>query len=136
MDNCIFCKIVKGEIPCNKIFENDNCFAFLDIQPQSKGHCLVIPKKHFANIYDISDESVCQVMSVVGMLSKHIKKELKPLGINILQNNEPAAGQTVFHYHVHIIPKYEVKKIEEDVPKCNQEELDNLQEILKKSLLC
>jgi len=122
MDDCIFCKIVKGEIPCYKIYEDDKIFVFLDRSPQGKGHTLVIPKKHSSNIHDIDEESLCDVMKGVKMMAKHIKEKLNPDGMNIKQNNGEIAGQAVFHYHVHIIPKYSEKQ---------EYDIDELHNILK-----
>lgn len=114
MSDCIFCKIVNGEIPSKKIYEDENIFAFLDIQPKSAGHTLVIPKKHFENIYDIPENTLCEVMKVVKILSKRINERLSPNGIYVRQNNGESVGQSVFHYHVHIIPNYE-KEPSEDI---------------------
>ena len=107
MNNCLFCKIVSGEIPCNKIYEDKNFLAFLDINPVNKGHTLVIPKKHSKNILDIEEETLKNLMVVVQKLSKQIKTALKSDGINIIINNEPIAGQVIFHTHVHIIPRFD-----------------------------
>jgi len=106
MNNCLFCKIVSGEIPCNKIYEDKNFLAFLDINPVNKGHTLVIPKKHSKNILDIDKETLKNLMVVVQKLSKQIKTALKSDGINIIINNEPTAGQVIFHTHIHIIPRF------------------------------
>lgn len=106
MDSCIFCKIVNGEIPSKKIYENDYVYSFLDISPQSKGHVLVIPKKHSRDIYEIDDDILCEVMKAVKKLSVNIKEKLNPEGLNIVQNSGKIAGQSVFHFHVHIIPRY------------------------------
>jgi len=105
MQDCIFCKIVKGEIPCNKIFENENILAFLDIAPVNIGHSLVIPKKHFANIYETPEKTLIEMMKAVKKISHAIKNSLKADGINVTMNNDPAAGQVVFHSHIHIIPR-------------------------------
>ncbi len=104
--NCLFCKIVSGEIPCNKIYEDKNFLAFLDINPVSKGHTLVIPKKHSQNILDIDEEILKDLIIIVQKLSKQIKTALKSDGINIIMNNEPTAGQIIFHTHIHIIPRF------------------------------
>ena len=105
MENCIFCKIVKGEIPANKVYEDDTTLAFLDIEPVNLGHSLVIPKKHYVNIYETPEETIAAMMKVVKLLSGAIKKGLKADGINVAMNNDPAAGQIVLHSHIHIIPR-------------------------------
>jgi histidine triad (HIT) family protein len=134
MSDCIFCRIVNGEIPCRKIYEDSNCIAFLDISPQSKGHTLVVPKKHFENIFDIDEETLCHISSVVRKLSLHIKDVLNPEGIKLVQNNGRKAGQTVFHFHFHIRPVYSDTKLVEDnieVIDISDEEMDELEKKLK-----
>jgi len=106
INNCLFCKIVSGEIPCNKIYEDKNFLAFLDINPINKGHSLVIPKKHSRNILEIDSKTLENLMLIVQKLSKQIKTALKSDGINIIMNNETEAGQIFFHTHVHIIPRF------------------------------
>ncbi len=106
-DECLFCKIAKGEIPSRKIYEDNESIAFLDINPANRGHCLIVPKKHFENIYDIDDSTLEKLMVTAKNLSKIIKDKLACNGINIVQNNERHAGQIVNHFHIHIIPRYE-----------------------------
>jgi len=98
MNDCLFCKIVSGEIPCNKIYEDENFLAFLDINPVNKGHILVIPKKHSKNILEIDSKTIENLIVVVKKLSKKIKKTLKADGINIIINNELEAGRNYFSY--------------------------------------
>lgn len=105
MDSCIFCKIVQGEIPSHKIHETETTLAFLDIDPINIGHSLVIPKEHFENIYEIPDEILGDLMKSAKKLAKAIKKGLKADGINVTMNNDHAAGQRVFHLHIHVIPR-------------------------------
>ena len=107
MIDCLFCKIVSGEIPATKIYEDENFLAFLDVNPVNQGHSLVIPKKHSRNILDIDDDILKTMMPVVKKLSQKIKTSLNADGINIIINNEPAAGQVIFHTHVHIIPRFD-----------------------------
>lgn len=126
MENCIFCKIVRGEIPSRKIYEDEKVLAFLDISPQSLGHTLVIPKKHFADIYEIDNEELCNLISSVKSISEHVKTVLKSDGIKIVQNNGVSAGQTVFHIHFHIIPVYD--RIEEEI---KSEDLEKVEKDLK-----
>ncbi|MEO2154527.1 MAG: HIT family protein [Nanoarchaeota archaeon] len=101
-DDCIFCKIVRGEIPSYKIFENEKVIAILDIRPANKGHILVIPKEHYENIFDISEESLVEVIKVARKLAKIF---MDYDGLNLLQNNKEQAGQVVKHFHLHIIPR-------------------------------
>lgn len=103
---CVFCKIIKGEIPSAKVFENDDVYAFLDLGQVTKGHTLVIPKVHEKNIYELSPEVAEKVFSVIPKIARAIKKQFQPIGMNLLNNNEAPAMQSVFHYHVHIIPRY------------------------------
>ncbi len=109
MDNCIFCKIVKGEIPSYKVYEDDNLYAFLDIFPQYKGHTLIIPKEHHESIFDLPDLMAAEILPLGKRLVKAIEKECNADGYNFLQNNREHAGQAVFHYHMHIIPRYKSK---------------------------
>ena len=104
--NCIFCKIIKGEISAIKVYENEETFAFLDITPIHPGHTLVIPKNHASNIYEISEKDFLAVSKTVHTLAKAIKEGLKCEGINIYMNNEAPAGQVIFHSHIHIIPRF------------------------------
>ena len=105
MDNCIFCKIVKGEIPCTKIYEDEDLLAFLDIAPVNIGHSLVVPKEHYVNIYETPEEMVAKMMKAAKKISYAIKDGLGADGINVTMNNDPAAGQVVLHSHIHIIPR-------------------------------
>lgn len=104
--DCIFCKVVNGEIPSAKVFENDDVYAFLDLGQVTKGHTLVIPKVHQKNIYELTPETAQKVFAVVPKIARAIKTQFKPIGMNLLNNNEEPAMQSVFHYHVHIIPRY------------------------------
>ncbi len=105
MNDCIFCKIVKGEIPCNKVYEDKNVLAFLDISPVNIGHSLVVPKKHYVNIYETPEDILIEMMKAVKKISHAIKNGLQADGINVNMNNDPAAGQVVFHSHIHVIPR-------------------------------
>ena len=104
--DCIFCKIIKGEIPSSKIYENDKVLAFLDIAPVHKGHTLVIPKEHYETILDIPEDLLKEVISVVKKVSKAVKQGVKSDGISIGQSNFKAGGQVVPHLHLHIMPRY------------------------------
>lgn len=104
--NCIFCKIIRGEIPSAKVYEDDHVLAFMDISQTTKGHTLVIPKQHFENIYELSQEAAANLFAVVPKIANAIKKQLQPSGLNLVNNNEKPAGQAVFHYHLHLVPRY------------------------------
>lgn len=106
MEECIFCKIIKGEIPSQKTYEDDDVLAFLDVNPVEKGHTLIITKEHYSTILDIPEELLKKVSSVTQRLTKAISEVFDVDQFNILQNNGVKAGQTVSHYHVHIIPRY------------------------------
>ncbi|MAG19866.1 HIT family protein [archaeon] len=106
---CIFCKILNKEIPSFKIYEDENTYAFLDINPINKGHTLVISKKHYKDIYDIPENTLKHLILTVKKLSIPIKQATNADGISISQNNEEAAGQVIFHIHFHIIPKFKNK---------------------------
>jgi histidine triad (HIT) family protein len=104
--DCIFCKIVSGEIPSHKIDEDDKTLAFMDINPWTRGHALVIPKEHSRNIYDANPDDLAATHVTAQRLAKRALDVLGAEGINILQSSEPVAMQTVFHLHVHVIPRY------------------------------
>jgi histidine triad (HIT) family protein len=106
-ENNIFAKILRGEIPCHKLYEDDDAFAFLDIMPRSEGHALVITKEKAENIFDISSAGLAKLMAVVQKLAPKIRNAVGADGVLIAQFNGEAAGQTVFHLHVHIIPRKE-----------------------------
>ncbi|NCB48650.1 MAG: HIT family protein [Clostridia bacterium] len=105
MDDCIFCKIVKGEIPCYKIYEDDYTLAFLDIAKEHYGHTLVVPKKHYTNILDCDEEYLGRVVLAVQKIANHYVKDCNFKGVNVLNANGKEAGQSVFHLHFHIIPR-------------------------------
>lgn len=105
-DNCIFCKIANGEIPSKTLYEDNDFRVILDISPASKGHAIILSKSHAANIYELSDDAASKIMIVAKKTATVLKDVLHCDGLNILQNNGEAAGQTVFHLHVHLIPRY------------------------------
>ena len=104
---CIFCAIVEGKIPSAKVYEDDHVFAFMDVAPANPGHLLIIPKQHYRNIFDMPADVGSKIMEVAVLLANGIKDALKPDGLNLFQSNEPAAFQTVFHFHLHLIPRWE-----------------------------
>ena len=109
--NCIFCKIATGAIPSATIYEDGDFRVIMDINPASKGHAIILPKTHAANIFEVSDEVAGKIMVVAKKVATAMKEELNCEGINILQNNGEIAGQTVFHLHVHLLPRYKNDKI-------------------------
>ena len=106
MENCIFCKIANGEIPAATLYEDENFRVILDLGPASKGHALLLPKSHAANIYELSDEMAAKAMILAKKMATAMTAALKCDGFNIVQNNGECAGQTVFHFHMHLIPRY------------------------------
>lgn len=107
MSDCIFCKIANGEIPSATLFEDEDFRVILDLGPATKGHALILPKSHFANIYEMPDELAGKAMILAKKMASRMTEALKCDGFNVVQNNGEAAGQTVFHFHMHLIPRYE-----------------------------
>ena len=107
MSDCIFCKIANGEIPSATLYEDEDFRVILDLGPASKGHALILPKAHAANIYEISDDIAAKAMILAKKMATKMTEALKCDGFNIVQNNGEPAGQTVFHFHMHLIPRYE-----------------------------
>lgn len=105
--NCIFCKIANGEVEGNKIYEDDLVYATLDINPASKGHTLIIPKKHFENIYDIPEEELNRIILVAKKITLHYQKKLDIEDVNLLHASGKNAQQSVFHFHLHLVPRKE-----------------------------
>jgi len=110
MTDCIFCKIIDGEIPGNKVYETENVVAFLDANPVSKGHTLVVPKKHVEDIHGAEDMDY--LMDALVKVSDAVEEAFDPEGINIAQNNGEAAGQEIFHLHFHVTPIYNGNELE------------------------
>lgn len=107
MDNCIFCKIVAGDIPSMRIYEDEDCIATLDIGPASTGHTLIIPKKHYKDLTEMNGELAGKLLMAAREIGMRQMERLGAAGFNIVQNNGAAAGQTVLHFHIHVIPRYE-----------------------------
>ena len=105
--DCLFCKIIAGEIPCFKLFENDETLAFMDINPANEGHALVIPKEHSRDVHAVSDAAITATVTTAKKVAAAIDKTLNPDGLNLLQCNGPAAAQSVFHFHMHVLPRRE-----------------------------
>ena len=105
MENCIFCKIANGEIPSATLYEDEDFRVILDLGPASKGHSLILPKSHAANIYELPDEIAAKAMVLAKKMATKLRDGLNCDGFNIVQNNGEIAGQTVFHFHMHLIPR-------------------------------
>ena len=135
-DDCIFCKIANGEIPAATVSEDSICRVILDVNPANKGHALIIPKEHFDNIYSMDAETAAKIFTIATEVAKAQKAELNPDGLNILQNNGEAAGQTVFHFHMHLVPRYIKDNVTMTwVPgKADTEELSTLSKALRKRI--
>ena len=106
MDNCIFCKIANGDIPSRTIYENDLFRVILDNGPATDGHALVLPKDHYANLFEIPADTAAEAMKTAQTVAAMLKEKLHADGLNLVQNNGETAGQTVHHFHMHIIPRY------------------------------
>lgn len=106
MKECIFCKIAKGEIPSATLYEDEEYRVILDLGPANKGHALILPKAHYENLYDLPDEMAAHAMILAKKIATKMKGILNCDGYNLVQNNGEAAGQTVFHFHMHLIPRY------------------------------
>jgi len=126
MENCIFCKIIKGEIPSYTIYENEKVKVFMDINPLAKGHLLLIPKKHFTNLMDINNETLSEIDDITRKLYPTLKEKLGCMGLTRMQNNE--LGQEVKHFHMHLIPRYENDNI---IPEINEEAKNCVEETYK-----
>ena len=134
---CIFCAIAEGKIPSVKVYEDEYVFAFMDIAPANPGHLVVIPKQHYRNIYDIPAEVASEIMKVAVLLAAAIRKALNPDGLNLIQNNEPAGFQTVFHFHLHLIPRWEADSLQplwQPRSEGNIEEISNVASKIRESL--
>lgn len=115
-DDCIFCKLANGEIPTNSIYEDDDFLVIMDNNPASRGHCIILPKTHAANLYELPDEYCEKIFTVAKKCGTVLRDTLQCDGLNVLQNNGEVAGQTVFHLHVHLIPRYTGDQIEIKLP--------------------
>ena len=131
---CVFCKIINGEIPCYKLYENGFVTCFLDISQATKGHTLVVPKKHVENVFGLNEEEASEIMKAAVIVSNLLKEKLGIENVNLLNNSGPLAGQTVMHFHLHVIPRYGNDAVDfhqvDNEP--NFEELDKLYKLLTK----
>ncbi len=136
MSDCIFCKIVAGEIPSAKVYEDDNCLAFLDIGPLADGHVLIVPKEHYEQITDMPPEQVAALTQPIPQIAQAVIKATGAAGFNILQNNGQVSGQEVMHVHVHIIPRAEADGLgyRWNAKKYPEGKMEQLQEAIRDSL--
>lgn len=105
-DDCIFCKIVAGDIPCFKIYEDEHTLAFMDINPANRGHALAIPKAHSPDLYESPDQTLAVTLATARKVARAVRATVNPDGLNLVQANGPGAAQSVFHLHVHVMPRY------------------------------
>lgn len=131
-DNCIFCKIAAGEIPSRTLYEDEQFRVILDLAPATRGHALILPKNHYGNIYELPEEAAGDVMKLARRMAGLMTDKLHCDGFNLLQNNGEAAGQTVFHFHMHLIPRYkdDGQIISGKPGNASQEELDEIKNII------
>lgn len=127
-ENCIFCKIAAGEVPSKTLYEDEQFRVILDLAPATKGHALIIPKEHYANLYEIPHETAAGVMKLAKTMAATMTERLGAEGFNLLQNNGETAGQTVMHFHMHLIPRYkgDGQQLFHEQPTASQEELEEI----------
>ena len=126
--NCIFCKIAKGEIPSKTLYEDERFRVILDLGPATKGHALILPKAHYADLYELPEELAGEAMKLAKKMAAKMTEKLKCEGFNLIQNNGDMAGQTVFHFHMHMIPRYQAdgQKIGCKPMEVTQDELEEV----------
>lgn len=136
--NCIFCKIANGEIPSATLYEDEDFRVILDLGPATRGHALLIPKQHYVDLFELEDETAKKVLSVAKKVSKELKDVLGADGMNLVQNNGEAAGQSVFHFHLHLIPRYKDDNagILWTPGKATAEELAEIKELVERQRGC
>lgn len=125
-EDCVFCRIANGEIPSRTLYEDERFRVILDLNPATKGHALILPKEHAADLYELSDETAAAAMVLAKKMALNLREKLRCDGLNLVQNNGETAGQTVSHFHVHLIPRYQGdgQNINWIPAKPEQEELD------------
>ena len=135
-EDCIFCKIAKGEIHSATVYEDSHFTVILDVNPATKGHCLIIPKEHFDNIYDLDGETAGKLFALATCIARAMRDALKCDGLNLVQNNGEIAGQTVNHFHLHLIPRYEGDALNLNWPQqeISAEQLEEIRQSIKKSI--
>lgn len=139
MKECIFCKIIKGDIPSVKIYEDNNVIVFLDISQATRGHTLVVPKKHIKDIYELDETTAMNLFKIIPRISKALTKALHANGLNIVNNNKEVAGQTVGHFHIHLIPRYSDDDgfrtiFTNNIDKYSSEDLANISQLIKNNI--
>lgn len=135
-NDCVFCKIVNGEIPSKTIYEDDKFKVFFDLGPATRGHALIVPKEHYENIFELDNDLASDVFVLAKRLATVMMDAFKADGFNVIQNNGKLAGQSVFHFHVHLIPRYEGDEAIKfwKAQETSEKELTKLQEFVKKKL--
>jgi histidine triad (HIT) family protein len=135
-ESCIFCKIVKHEIPSSIVYETDTILVFLDIRPLTVGHTLVIPKEHYVDLFDIPNPLLCEVYNAAKLVAAAVKEATVADGISIIQQNGKAAGQDIFHLHVHIVPRHEGEKLPSfsELKMVEREKLDDMAKKIRQNL--
>lgn len=139
MNNCIFCKIVNKDIPSVIVYEDEVMMAFLDISQTTKGHTLLIPKLHFENVFDIDENTIAHIHKQLPKIANAIIKAFNAQGVNVVNNSGKVAGQTVFHYHVHLVPRYKENDDFEiiyanNIDKYSKEDLEEIASLIKEQL--
>jgi|TARA_B100001971_G_C18076888_1_gene476161 histidine triad (HIT) family protein len=136
MEPCIFCKIIKGEIPAAKVYEDKDVFSFLDIMPANKGHCLIIPKKHYESLIEIPDDDLSAIIKAAKKIAKALSLSMGNDAYNIVMNNGKEAGQLVAHAHIHLIPRFKGDRLRLSWShkKYSNKEIDKFSEKIKKFL--
>lgn len=134
MESCVFCRIAKKEEHASFVYEDKDVVAFLDSRPVNEGHTLVVSRKHYENIFEVPDEEVANLFKIVKKLAYGVSKSEKAEGISLVQNNGEAARQLIFHFHVHIIPRYEGQDSHRPRGPVDQDELDRVAAKIRKSL--
>ena len=131
-ENCIFCKIANGEIPSRTLYEDNDFRVIQDLAPATKGHALILPKNHYKNLYEIEEETAAKVMPLAKKMAVEITQKLGCDGFNLMQNNNEIAGQTVFHFHMHLIPRYnnDNQNLVMKPQQATDEELDAVREAI------
>lgn len=129
-ENCIFCKIANGEIPSRTLYEDDDFRVILDLNPVTKGHALILPKDHYKNLYELDDSIAVKALPLAKKMAAVMTDQLSCDGFNLIQNNNEVAGQTVFHFHIHLIPRYNDDKQQLVMKPCGMtaEDLDAVRE--------
>jgi histidine triad (HIT) family protein len=135
-DDCIFCAIVAGDAPARRVYEDEQTVAFLDINPVTRGHTLVIPRRHTADIWDVGEEDAVAVMRAATRVADILRRALEPEGMNLFQATRAIAGQTVFHLHIHVLPRFDPAEIEISLGQRpgDPEELDAVAEAIRSTV--